>query len=322
MPTALLLTVAGLFALVLGGEVLVKGAVGIARKAQISSLLIGVVIVGLGTSMPELVTSIEAVLMGTPDLAWGNIVGSNIANALLILGVSALVAPIVLSGGRFMRDPMFGLIASFALLFVALGELGSPVVGVLMLVLLVGYLAYALRQEREPKRMEPGIADTPESGDDVAAGAPKSWTKPLLLTGGGLIALIVGGQMLVAGAIDLARFFGMSEALIGLTVVAVGTSFPELVTSVVAARRGEPEVAFGNVAGSNLFNLLLIGGITMVMAPEPFPRELVVFDLYLMVGAAAALAGLVFFVGQVSRRSGFLLLATYAGFAAFHIAAA
>lgn len=322
MPIALLLTVAGLFALVLGGEVLVKGAVGIARKAQISSLLIGVVIVSLGTSMPELVTSIEAVLMGTPDLAWGNIVGSNIANALLILGVSALVAPIVLSGGRFMRDPLFGLIASFALLFVALGELGSPVVGVLMLVLLVGYLVYALRQEREPKRIESGLVGKPESDRDVAVGAPESWTKPLLLTGGGLIALIVGGQMLVAGAIGLARFFGMSEALIGLTVVAVGTSFPELVTSVVAARRGEPEVAFGNVAGSNLFNLLLIGGITMVLAPEPFPRELVVFDLYLMVGAAAALAGLVFFVGQVSRRSGFLLLATYAGFAGFHIATA
>lgn len=310
MLTATLLTIGGLFALVLGGEVLVKGAVGIARKAQLSSLVIGVVIVGLGTSMPELVTSVEAVLMDTPDLAWGNIVGSNIANALLILGAAALVAPIALRGGRFLRDPLCGLVASFALLFLALGEVGNAVAGVVMLVLLGGFLVYAMRQERQPKETE----------TDIPADEPAGWTMPLLLTGVGLAALVIGGQMLVDGAIDLARFFGMSEAMIGVTVVAVGTSFPELITAIVAARRGEPEVAFGNVAGSNLFNLLLIGGTTMVMAPEPFPRELVVFDLYLMVGAAAALAGLVFFFGRVSRKSGAVLVAIYLAFLGYHVA--
>lgn len=310
MLTATLLTIGGLFALVLGGEVLVKGAVGIARKAQLSSLVIGVVIVGLGTSMPELVTSVEAVLMDTPDLAWGNIVGSNIANALLILGAAALVAPIALSGGRFLRDPLCGLVASFALLFLALGEVGNAVAGVVMLVLLGGFLVYAMRQERQPKETE----------TEIPADEPAGWTMPLLLTGAGLVALVIGGQMLVEGAIDLARYFGMSEAMIGVTVVAVGTSFPELITAIVAARRGEPEVAFGNVAGSNLFNLLLIGGTTMVMAPEPFPRELVVFDLYLMVGAAAALAGLVFFLGQVSRKSGAVLVAIYLAFLGYHVA--
>ncbi|MCV0382294.1 MAG: calcium/sodium antiporter [Erythrobacter sp.] len=310
MLTATLLTIGGLFALVLGGEVLVKGAVGIARKAQLSSLVIGVVIVGLGTSMPELVTSVEAVLMDTSDLAWGNIVGSNIANALLILGAAALVAPIALSGGRFLRDPLCGLVASFALLFLALGEVGNAVAGVVMLVLLGGFLVYAMRQERQPKETE----------TEIPADEPAGWTMPLLLTGAGLAALVIGGQMLVDGAIDLARYFGMSEAMIGVTVVAVGTSFPELVTAIVAARRGEPEVAFGNVAGSNLFNLLLIGGTTMVMAPEPFPRELVVFDLYLMVGAAAALAGLVFFFGQVSRKSGAVLVTIYLAFLGYHVA--
>lgn len=310
MLTATLLTIGGLFALVLGGEVLVKGAVGIARKAQLSPLVIGVVIVGLGTSMPELVTSVEAVLMDTPDLAWGNIVGSNIANALLILGAAALVAPIALRGGRFLRDPLCGLVASFALLFLALGEVGNAVAGVVMLVLLGGFLVYAMRQERQPKETE----------TDIPADEPAGWTKPLLLTGAGLAALVIGGQMLVDGAIDLARYFGMSEAMIGVTVVAVGTSFPELITAIVAARRGEPEVAFGNVAGSNLFNLLLIGGTTMVMAPEPFPRELVVFDLYLMVGAAAALAGLVFFFGRVSRKSGAVLVAIYLAFLGYHVA--
>lgn len=310
MLTATLLTIGGLFALVLGGEVLVKGAVGIARKAQLSPLVIGVVIVGLGTSMPELVTSVEAVLMDTPDLAWGNIVGSNIANVLLILGAAALVAPIALPGGRFLRDPLCGLVASFALLFLALGEVGNAVAGVVMLVLLAGFLVYAMRQERQPKETE----------TDIPADEPAGWKTPLLLTGAGLVALVIGGQMLVEGAIDLARYFGMSEAMIGVTVVAVGTSFPELVTAIVAARRGEPEVAFGNVAGSNLFNLLLIGGTTMVMAPEPFPRELVVFDLYLMVGAAAALAGLVFFFGRVSRKSGAVLVAIYLAFLGYHVA--
>lgn len=307
MTVALLFLLVGLVALVIGGEMLVRGAVGIGGKAKLSPLVIGVVVVGLGTSMPEFVTSVEAVLAGSPQLAWGNIVGSNIANILLILGLSAVVAPIALPGGGFLRDPVFGLIAAVLVLLLALAEIAHVAIGVMFLALMVACLLYSLRKER--------IAPVPQEEAEETGG----WGKPVILTVIGLGVLIVGGQMLVNGAIDLARIFGMSEALIGVTVVAIGTSLPELVTAVVAARKGEPEVAFGNVAGSNLYNILLIGGATLVMAPEPLPRALLPFDLFLMTGAAFALVVLAFARRKVSRRSGIVLLAGYAVFMAWHI---
>ncbi len=307
MLLALVLSVVGLVLLVGGGELLVKGAVGIGSKARLSPLVIGVVVVGLGTSMPEFVTSVEAVLAGSPELAWGNIVGSNIANILLILGLAAVVAPIVLSGGGFLRDPVLALIATLLLLVLALAGMAHVAIGVMFLALVVACLLYSLRKERVDPLPEEAVEET-------------GWGKPVALTAIGLAVLILGGQMLVTGAIDLARVFGMSEALIGVTVVAVGTSLPELVTAIVAARKGEAEVAFGNVAGSNLYNILLIGGTTLVMAPEPLPRALLPFDLFWMTGAALALVILAFARRRVSRRAGFALLAAYAVFMGWHVA--
>ena len=308
MLIAVALTIGGLIALLIGGELLVRGAVGIAERARLSPLVVGVVVVGLGTSMPELVTSIEAVLAGAPDLAWGNIFGSNIANVLLILGAAAIVTPMSLKGEGFLREPLLGLGAAIVVVVLALGNIGHAAFGIALLAMLAGGLVFALR--RDP------------AGEECAAERAEEtvgWTKPSLLTASGLGGLILGGGMLIEGAIGLAGMLGMSEAMIGVTVVAIGTSFPELVTAIIAARRGEPEIAFGNIAGSNLFNLLLIGGATMTLAPVPIPRQLVPFDLFMMLGAALALAGLAYFRKEVSRRSGIALLLGFAVFIAWHV---
>ena len=321
MISALLFTAFGLVALVFGGELLVRGAVALAEKAGVSALVIGVVIVGLGTSMPELVTSIEAALMGSPAIAWGNIVGSNIANSLLILGAAALVAPMAIASTNRWRDPVVALAGSVVLFLLALTGVGSLVIGVLLLAALAGYIAWCYREER---LADPAVvhnapydrAQALELTDTGLHGARNGWTRPVMLTLIGLAVLVGGGRLLVDGAIDLARIAGLSETLIGLTIVAIGTSLPELVTSVVAARKGQPEVAFGNVVGSNIYNLLGIGGATMLMAPGAVPAGLLPLDIGLVVASAVVILFLTAARG-VSRLPAFALLAAYAGYLGF-----
>jgi len=309
MAFALFLVVIGLAALVFGGELLVRGSVLLAVKARLSSLAIGVVVVGFGTSMPELATSVEAVLADSPQLAWGNIVGSNIANTLMILGGAALVSPFVLDGKGALRDPLVGAVAALLLLGATLFAWAGTLLGAGMLVALAIYLVVALKSERTAP-VDPEF--DPESADLT----PSGWTKPSLLTIAGLAILIAGGQALVSGSIDLARLFGLSETVIGLTVVAIGTSLPELVASVLAARKGESELAFGNVAGSNLYNILFIGGATMVLAPEPITREMLPLDLGVMTGAALLLLVLAWAAKRVTRWMGALMVLSYAAYLA------
>ncbi|UYH54864.1 calcium/sodium antiporter [Qipengyuania sp. SS22] len=320
MTTALLLVAAGLVALVLGGDLLVRGAVALAEKAGVSALVIGVVIVGLGTSTPELVTSIEAALAGAPAIAWGNIAGSNIANSLLILGTAALVTPIAIASPNRWRDPLVAVGASAIMLVLVASGAGSAPVGLALLACLAGYIAYCYREERlaQPASVHNAPFDRAQAlelTDTHLHDLRNGWTKPILLILFGLAVLIGGGRMLVIGAIDLARMAGLTEALIGLTIVAIGTSLPELVTSVIAARKGETEVAFGNVVGSNIYNLLGIGGATMLFAPGAIPADLLPVDLGVVLASAVIILGFTLLRG-ISRIPALALLAGYAAYLA------
>ena len=311
------LLVAGLVALVAGGELLVRGAVGLAERAGVSPLVIGLVIVGFGTSMPELVTSVEAALAGSPAIAWGNIVGSNIANALLILGLAALVTPIAITAGKAVRDPAVAVAASLVLLAITLSGVAHLLIGIAMVTALIVYVGWCYREERiaQPATVHNAPYDRAQALELTDTGlhdTSGAWWKPVLLTLLGLAILIGGGRLLVTGAIDLARIAGLSETLIGLTIVAVGTSLPELVTSLIAARKGEAEVAFGNVVGSNIYNILGIGGATMLLAPGSVPGNLLPIDIGLMIASAAVILVLAATTRRVGRLSGAALMATYA----------
>lgn len=298
MLNAILLSLAGLVGLGIGGELLVRGAVGIAQKLGVSTLFTGLVIVGFATSMPEMVASVQASLAGSPEIAWGNIVGSNLANTLLILGVSALVAPIILSGsGR--RDAVVALAATLFLWGLVLSGYGARWIG---FALLFGIIAYIVWRYRNPGQALDDEEDEEDPQNGVIAGA---------LFAVGLGILVLGGDALVTGAISLATIFEVPETVIGLTVVAVGTSLPELAASVAAALRGKSALALGNVVGSNIYNILLIGGATMSIAPTALPAELGGLQMALLTASAAALLALLWLAKSIGRTLGGLLLAAF-----------
>ncbi len=327
MIATLLMLAIGLAGLLVGGELLVRGAVRLAERAGVTPLIIGLVIVGFGTSAPELVASLRAALAGSPAIAWGNIAGSNIANTLLILGAAALMAPIAIRREIAGRDTGLALGASLILLVLGLAHWSGAWIGMVMAAALAAYIAFCYAEE---KRGAPGAvhnaaydhAEALEMSDSALHHAEAGWTKPVLLTAGGLILLVIGGRFLVDAAIELARLAGMSETVIGLTVVAIGTSMPELVTSLVAARKGETEVAFGNVVGSNIYNILGIGGVTMIVSPSPLPAELLPWDLGLVMLSAAILFALAVLRGGVGRGTGLVLVLAYGAYLAWLLAAA
>ncbi|MFL0357185.1 calcium/sodium antiporter [Erythrobacter sp. GH1-10] len=301
MLNAILLSVAGLVGLAIGGELLVRGSVGIAQKLGISTLITGLVIVGFATSMPEMVASVQAALAGSPEIAWGNIVGSNLANTLLILGVAALVMPISLSGaGR--RDAVVALGVTLLLWALAVSQLGARWIG---LVLLGGILVYIVWRYRNPGQMQ-----VEEDEDETG---PSSGVVSAMLFFVGLGILVAGGNALVVGAIDLATIFNVPETVIGLTVVAVGTSLPELAASIAAAVRGKSGLALGNVVGSNIYNILLIGGATMSIAPSALPADLVGLQMALLTGSAVILLALLWQAKRIGRVVGAVLVAAFVG---------
>ena len=302
MTEAILLSLAGLIGLALGGELLVRGAVGIAQKLGVSTLFTGLVIVGFATSMPEMVASVEAALQGSPAIAWGNVVGSNLANTLMILGVSALVMPIALSGaGR--RDALVALAATLVLWGLAASGLGARWIG---FALLAGILAYIIWRYRNPGA---AAVEETEAEEEV-----KAWVAGVAGVQflAGLSILVAGGQALVAGAIELATIFNVPETVIGLTVVAVGTSLPELAASIAAALRGKSGLALGNVVGSNIYNILLIGGATMSIAPQPLPGDLAGTQMILLTASAVLVLALLWFAKSIGRLVGGALVAIFA----------
>lgn len=318
---------AGLVLLIVGGELLVRGAATTAERLGMSPLLIGLTLVGFGTSTPELVTSVEASLIGSPGIAVGNVVGSNIANILLILGISALILPIAVSQQALQRDGLVMLAAT--ILLVGIGQLGlrlDPLVGGMLVAGLVTYLWYAYVQEKagasaghtaafKKREAHDEVAAMPSGGAaGLAVPASSGLTAiavPLAMALGGLAVIILGGKLLVEGAIGLARHAGLSETLIGLTIVAIGTSLPELVTSIIAAIRKHSDVALGNILGSNIYNILGIGGVTALLAPTTIPAEIVRFDALVMLAATAALLVIARTGYRISRLEGAALLAGY-----------
>jgi cation:H+ antiporter len=293
---------AGLLCLFLGGEALVRGSVGIAQRLAISPLLIGLTVVGFGTSMPELLVSIEAAWRGVPDIAVGNIVGSNIANIALIMGITALVWPIRVSGATLRRDTGVMILAALALVPVFMtGQIGRPA-GVMLLAGLIGYLVWAY--------LRPGDM---AQDDALSAEKPKAFISVLWVIAG-FVALLFGARFLVEGAVSIARDAGLSEAFIGLTIVAVGTSLPELATSVVAAFRRQSEIAIGNVIGSNIFNVLGILGVTAVIQPIPVASRFISFDLPVMIALSLVITALLLTRPVIGRAMGIMFLIGYAAY--------
>ena len=296
-----LLVVAGFVGLFVGGDALVRGAVGIARRLGIPPLVIGLTIVGFGTSTPELLVSVDAALRGVPDIAIGNVIGSNIGNVLLIAGLSALIWPIRVAGDTLKRDT--AVMMASALVLVPLFWMGAMgrIPGLALVASLAIYLFIAFRQ---------GGNDHEDTGTTPI---PAAWVSALWLVGG-IVVLVFGAQALVDGAVNIARSYGVSEAFIGLTVVAVGTSLPELATSVVAALKRQSEIAIGNIVGSNIFNVLGILGITAVISPIPVADRFLAFDLPVMIAASVVLTGFLVFRPVIGRVSGALMLAGYAAY--------
>jgi cation:H+ antiporter len=308
----------GLVLLIVGGELLVRGAVLAAERLGISPLVIGLTLVGFGTSMPELVTSVQAGLSGYPGIAFGNIVGSNIANILLIAGVSALICPIIVARSALRRDAVVMLLIAIAFAILALVLPMGRVVGTCLIALLIGYIWFVIRQEAAHadggaihdkslalSEADPGIAP-PHAQDGLVF--------PLLIALCGLVFVVAGGFFLVSGAVAIARNFGISETVIGLTIVAVGTSMPELVTSVIAALKRQGDVAFGNIVGSNIYNILGIGGTTALIAPSNVPQQIVQFDAPVMVAVSLLLVIFAATGLRIGRREGAILVTGYVAY--------
>ncbi|MGI9436661.1 MAG: calcium/sodium antiporter [Geminicoccaceae bacterium] len=298
----------GLVLLLVGGEALVRGAVAVAERLGVSQLLIGVTLVGIGTSAPELVTCIDAALQGSPGIAIGNVVGSNIANVLLILAIGALLCPVHCSPNAFRRDGVVIALSAIACTIVVVGGSVTRIMGAALLAGLVGYLVWAALTDHQESDSDPPTSVAASSEQKQAV------LTSLAMALGGLGAIIWGADLLVMGAIDLASSLGVSETLIGLTIVAVGTSLPELATTVMAAIKREGDVAFGNIIGSSIFNSLGVLGATAVVQPIAIPLDVVGFDIWVMLGATGALLLFAVTSWRINRMEGGALLAGYVAY--------
>jgi cation:H+ antiporter len=298
-----LLFVLGLVALFFGGDYLVRGASGIARRYNLSHMVIGLTIVGFGTSAPELLVSLQAAFDGKPALAIGNVLGSNIANILLILGVSAVIAPLLIPLRKVWRDLGFMALATAAIWVMLLDGMVTRPEGFALLAGLVVFMGVAFFYGKlDPE----DIDDSPVPSIGMA----------LIQTIGGLVVLVVGARLLVDSSTSIARTYGISEAVIGLTIVAVGTSLPELATSVVAAYRKQTEIAVGNVIGSNIFNIFSILGITALITPIPSEPRFASVDMLWVAGSALVLIAMAVALKGVPRLAGVALLITYGAYIA------
>ncbi len=306
---------AGLVLLTIGAEGLIRGASALARRLGMSELLIGLTLVGFGTSSPELVSSVGAALAGFAGVAVGNVVGSNIANILLILGLSALIAPIAVGEKGFRRDAFVMAAATIAAIAVSFtGEFGR-MTGVAFLVALAGYLYWAYLSEKS--------AGQAQAEAQTAANVPHgSVPVSVFFAIGGLVLLGIGAHLLVTGAIGIAKSLDVSETLIGLTIVALGTSLPELVTSVMASIRGKSDLALGNIVGSNIYNILGILGATALIHPVAAPLAIVQFDNWVMLAATVALILFAITRNHIERWEGGVLVFGYGAYIAYLAATA
>ena len=303
-----IMLVFGFVLLVWGADKFVAGASALARRLGVSPLLVGLTIVAFGTSAPELAVSLTAALQGANEIAVGNVVGSNIFNMLMVAGLSAVVCPLVMDRTLLRRDWPISLAAAVLLLLYILPDLTiSRIEGIILLLLFAMVLGTQIRAALKNR-------DTLEVEEDEVAMPPIMIGVNIVL---GLACIIIGGQLAVNGATGIARMFGLSETLIGLTIVAIGTSLPELVTSLVAARKGQNEIAMGNVIGSNIFNLLLILGVSATITPIPVQATSII-DALVLIGIS-----IVFYLparrGKLGRAPGVVMALTYVVYTAYLI---
>ncbi len=305
-------TLGGLLFLFASGELLLRGAVGLARIFGLSPLLIGLTVVAAATSMPELMVTVTAGLGGLTDVGVGNVIGSNIANILLILGAAAVIRPIPTHPRVVRRDAGAVLIATA--LFIGFGVTGPLgwIHGAVMIALLGFYLWFSYRNEVAAVSRD----ETPGAEADLAdlGWTPAGTGLALGTVAAGAGGLVLGSDLLVEGAVTIARAAGISESVIGLTLIAFGTSLPELATAVIAARHGHTALALGNALGSNIFNILLVLGVLVLIAPVQLAAEVLRFDIWVMAGVTVALILVMLSGWRISRLEGGLFLALYAAY--------
>ena len=307
----------GLAMLLAGANYLVESSVAIAQKAKLSDFVIGLTIVGIGTSSPELLISLSSALEGHGDISLGNVVGSNICNILLILGVTAAIKPFIIERNTLKRDIPFNIFTSILLIlllsidmlfFNAKGYEMSRIDGILVLLIFAAYMFYTVRANSAPEEYE-------ESASSALSGRP-IWTT-IIIALASLGVLLWGGDIFLKSAVSLAASWGMSEAVISLTIVAIGTSLPELVTSIIAACKGNPQLALGNVLGSNIFNVLLILGISSVISPfEIDGFSTVDFAMLAFSGILVYVSAFTLGKMKVDRIEGFIFIAIYIAYTA------
>lgn len=318
---AILLFVVGLVFLIIGAEALVRGASRLAAVLGISPLVIGLTVVAFGTSSPELAVSVKSALSGQASIAVGNVIGSNIFNVLFILGLSALIVPLVVSQQLVRLDVPLMIVLSVIILILSLDENFSRADGLMLvagLVIYIWFLVYQSRRERVEVREE----YTREFGAERYARS--GWFKNIGLVLGGLALLVLGSRWLVDSAVSFAQYLGVSELVVGLTIVAAGTSLPEVVTSVIAAIRGERDIAVGNIIGSNIFNIMGVLGFASIVAPTGIEVSTAVigFDIPLMIAVALVCLPIFFTGGVISRQEGALLLGYYVAYTLYLVLAA
>ncbi|CAG0941579.1 Inner membrane protein YrbG [Anaerolineae bacterium] len=318
MTTTIFLFVGGLAVLVIGAEVLVRGASRLAFILGISPLVIGLTIVAFGTSSPEVAVSVQSALAGQADISIGNVIGSNIFNVLFILGIASMIRQITIAGQLIRLDtPIMVGVSLLTYLLAAMDGSLSRLDGAILFGLLIAYIIFSLVKSKEEGK---DVQD--EYGKEYAVKEPKSGksiTKNLLLVGAGLAMLVLGSNWLVEAAVTFATMLGVSELVIGLTIIAAGTSLPEVATSIVAAIKGEGDISAGNVIGSNIFNLLGVLGLAALVAPESLAvsRQVLTFDLPVAVFAALVTIPVFFVDNNLSRFEGFLFFTYFVAYNAY-----
>jgi cation:H+ antiporter len=318
----LLRFIAGLVLLILGGESLVRGASRLAAAIGISPLVIGLTVVAIGTGSPELAVCIQSALGGQSEIALGNVVGSNICNVLLVLGVSALAAPLMVSRQLVRLDVPLMIAASILLFLLSLdGHLGL-LDGLLLTSGIVAYTFFAIYQSRKESRDKEALPSDKEGGKAIPMARSTSLSIALVILG--IFLLVYGSRWLVSGAVEIAQLLGVSELIIGLTIVALGTSLPEITTSLIATLRGQRDMAIGNVVGSNIFNILAVLGLCSIAAPGGIgvPTAALRFDIPIMITVALACLPMFFTGNVIARWEGALFFGYYLAYTAFLILSA
>jgi len=313
MATAFFFLLIGLVVLIVAGDIMVRGAAALARHWGVPALIVGLTIVAFGTSAPEMVVGVQAALMGQGDLAAGNVVGSNIANVLLALGLPAMILAIPTNMSGVGRNSVISLFA--AVLFVSLSFIHSPLLKWQGAVLFGGIIAYLFYMFRLAKAgADDPILEEMTEIDEGEDGLPTNIMKSILYVILGIIGLVVGGNLIVENAVFIAAAFGVSETMIGLTIVAVGTSLPEIATVVVATYRGHPEVAIGNVLGSNVFNVFAVMGASALAGPILIDSMLMSFDFWVMLVSSFVLLVYVLRRQPIGRKTGAVFTLAYVAY--------